>query len=454
MARLRWSTVVCASFVTASSLAGSANAAEFTLEEALAAAYATNPRLEAQRAQLRATDEDVAKAVSGYRPDVGVSGNYGFEKNSIGNVLLPVPNGHPRDVTVTITQPVFNAHSLLQIRLANATVRAGRAQLTAVEEAVLLEAATAYFDVVQDEAGLEFKRQNVQLLQDQLSAVRTRFMAGDLTDTDVQQVTARLAGAMADVSSAEARLSASRAAFERNIGRPAETLQAEPKLPEMLPSEQAAIDEAEQRNPQVTTAREQARVADVSVDVASSERLPVLSLQGQYVRGKDEIARGINEEALSLIALLRVPLYQGGGEYADLRKARELRTQATDQIESALRDVRDNLHSAWAGEVASRELLGLFEQQVRANQAAYTDLQQQVVAGERTIIELLNASQELLLSRISLVSARHDYYVNAYRVNTAIGRMTATALNLPTSIYDPEQHYNRDAYSAFPRFGD
>src|SRR5690348_12243366 len=223
MARLRWSTVVCASFVTASSLAGSANAAEFTLEEALAAAYATNPRLEAQRAQLRATDEDVAKAVSGYRPDVGVSGNYGFEKNSIGNVLLPVPNGHPRDVTVTITQPVFNAHSLLQIRLANATVRAGRSQLTAVEEAVLLEAATAYFDVVQDEAGLEFKRQNVQLLQDQLSAVRTRFMAGDLTDTDVQQVTARLAGAMADVSSAEARLSASRAAFERNIGRPAET---------------------------------------------------------------------------------------------------------------------------------------------------------------------------------------------------------------------------------------
>jgi outer membrane protein len=357
-------------------------------------------------------------------------------------------------VTVTITQPVFNAHTLLQIRLANATVRAGRAQLTATEEAILLEAATAYFDVVQDEAFLEFRRQNVQLLQDQLGAVRQRFMAGDLTDTDVQQVTARLAGAQADISSQEARLAASRAAFERAIGRPAETLQTEPKVPEMLPSEQAALDEAEQRNPQVAFAREQARVADVSVDVASSERLPTLSLQGQYIRGKDEIAKGINEEALSLIAQLRVPLYQGGGEYADLRKARELRTQATDQIESALRDLRDNLHSAWAGETAARELLVLYEQQVRANQAAYTDLQEQVVAGERTVIELLNASQELLLSRISLANARHDYYVNAYRVNTAVGRMTATAMNLPIPIYDPEQHYNRDAYSAFPRFGD
>ena len=454
MANWRAAVAVCASAMTALIAAGSAHAAELTLEEALGAAYATNPRLEAQRAQLRATDEDVAKAVSGYRPDVGASGSYGFEKNSIGNVLLPVPNGHPRDVTVTITQPVFNAHTLLQIRLANATVRAGRAQLTATEESILLEAATAYFDVVQDEASLEFRRQNVELLQQQLGAVRQRFMAGDLTDTDVQQVMARLAGALADVSSQEARLAASRAAFERAVGRPAETLQTEPKLPEMLPSEQAAIDEAEQRNPQVTTAREQARVADVSVDVASSERLPTLSLQGQYVRGKDEIAKGINEEALSLIAQLRVPLYQGGGEYADLRKARELRTQATDQIESALRDVRDNLHSAWAGELAARELLALYEQQVRANQAAYTDLQEQVVAGERTVIELLNASQELLISSISLVTARHDYYVNAYRVNTAIGRMTATAMNLPIPIYDPEQHYNRDAYSAFPRFGD
>src|SRR5438270_13688454 len=124
MAHQRAALAAGAIFLTAMLAAGAAYAAEFTLEEALGMAYANNPRLEAQRAQLRATDEDVAKAVSGYRPDIGASANYGFEKNSIGNVLLPVPNGHPRDVTVTITQPVFNAHTLLQIRLANATVRA------------------------------------------------------------------------------------------------------------------------------------------------------------------------------------------------------------------------------------------------------------------------------------------------------------------------------------------
>lgn len=434
--------------------AGAAKGAEFTLEDALGVAYTTNPRLEAQRAQLRATDEDVAKAVSGYRPQIGASGSYGFEQNSIGNVLLPVPSGHPRDVTVTVTQPVFDAHALLQIRLANATVRAGRAELTGVEEAVLLEAATTYFDVVQDQTALEFRRQNVDLLQQQLTAVRQRFMLGDVTDTDVQQVNARLAGAIADVTAAESKLAASRASFERTIGRPAETLQAEPKLPTPPANEEAAIQQAEDRNPQVTAAREQARVADVSVDVASSERLPVLSLQGQYLRSKDEVAKGINEEALALMAQLRVPLYQGGGEYADLRKAEELRTQATDQITSALRDVDDNLHNAWAAEAAARESVTLFQQQVTANQAAYNDLRQQEVAGERTVIEVLNGAQELLVARLSLATAQHDYYVNAYRVSSDIGLMTATALNLPVSIYDPERHYNSDAYSAFPRFGD
>jgi TolC family type I secretion outer membrane protein len=454
MARLR-AVAVYGTFLTSVLVsAGSAIGAELTLEDALGAAYMTSPRLEAQRAQLRSTDEDVARAVSGYRPQIEASGSYGFEHNSVGSILLPAPNGHPRDVAVTITQPVFDGRTLLQIRLANAAVRAGRAQLTAVEQSVLLDAATAYFDVVQDQAGLEFKRQNVALLQQQLGAVRARFMAGDLTDTDVQQVMARIAGAQADVATAEARLSASRAAFERTVGRPAATLQTEPRLAEMLPNEQAAVEQAEERNPQIITARQQAQVADISIDVASSERLPTLSLQAQYLRGKDQIAKGVNEEALSLIAQLRVPIYQGGAEYADLRKARELRDQAVDQIESTLRDVRDAVHTAWAGELAARNSLALYEQQVRADQAAYDDLQQQVVAGERTVIELLNAAQELLAAQVSLVNARHDYYVNAYRVSSAIGRMTATALNLPVAIYDPEQHYNRDAYSGLPRVRD
>ncbi len=425
-----------------------------TLEQALAAAYQTNPKLAAQRAQLRATDEDVARAFAGYLPQIQASGSYGFEQNSIGNVLLPVPSGHPRDVTVTINQPLINAHSYQQIRLANASVRVGRAQLTSAEESTLMDAAQAYFNVVADQAAVNFRRQNVDLLQQELGGVRQRFEVGDLTTTDVDQVTARLAGANADVADALARLQASRAAFERTVGQAPGNLQAEPRLPDMLQSEQMAVQEAEDRNPDVVAAREQDRVADISVALADAARLPTLSVQGQYLRSKDEVAKGINEEALALIAQLRVPLYQGGEEYAEIRRARELRSQAMAMIESALRDTDQNVHTAWSGAMAARDSIALYEQQARSNQAAYEGLQEQQRAGERTVIEVLNAAQELLLSQLNVTAARRDLYINTFRLNAAVGRLTATALNLPVMIYDPQLHYDRDAGPALPRLGD
>ncbi len=425
-----------------------------TLEQALAAAYQTNPKLQAQRALLRATDEDVARAFAGYLPQVQATGSYGFESNSIGNVLLPVPSGHPRDVTVTINQPLINVHSYEQIRLANASVRVGRAQLTSVEESTLMEAAQAYFNVVADEAAVNFRRQNVDLLQQELGVVRQRFEVGDLTSTDVDQVTARLVGANAEVTDALARLAASRAAFERSVGQSAGALQAEPRLPDMLQTEQMAIMEAEERNPDIAAAREQERVADISVSVADAARLPTLSIQGQYLRSKDEVAKGINEEALALIAQLRVPIYQGGEEYAEIRRAQELRNQAIALIESATRDTDQNVHTAWSGAMAARDSIALYEQQARANQSAYEGLQEQQRAGERTVIEVLNAAQELLLSQLNLTAARRDLYINTFRLNAAVGRLTATALNLPVMIYDPQLHYDRDAGPALPRLGD
>lgn len=442
---------VVLAFAVAALSHNAARAAEFSLEEALGAAYQTNPQLQAQRAQLRATDEDVAKAFAGYLPQFQASGSYGFANSSIGNVLLPVPNGHPRDVTVTLSQPLINVHALDQIRLANASVRAGRAQLTSVEESALLDAAQAYFDVVADEAALAFRRQNVDLLQQQLNAVQTRFQAGDVTTTDVQQVNARLAGANAEVASALARLSASRAAFERSTGRPAETLQTEPRLPPMLQTEVMALAEAEERNPDLVAAREQAQVADAAVAVADAVRLPTLSVEGQYLRSRDEIAKGINEEALSLMAQLRVPIYQGGSEYAEIRRAQELRSQSMSLIELAIRDVNQNVHTAWSGASAARNSIAFYEQQIRANQAAYEGVQEQARAGERTIIEVLNAAQELLASQLNLTAARRELYIDFYRLNAAVGRMTATALNLPVMIYDPQLHYGRDAGPALPR---
>src|SRR6185503_2360550 len=224
-------------------------AESFTLEQALALAYETNPRLEAERATVRATDEEVAKALGGWRPQIGVSGSYGWTQNDLNTVALPIPNGHPRDLTVTVTQPLFTGQTIPQTRQANAQVRAARQQLTSVEQLVLLSAAQAYFNVLADQLALGYRRDNVMLLNDQLTMTQQRINIGDITVTDLQLVQSRLAAAMADVSFGEAKLEGSRADFLRAIGRPAESLEMMPRTPPQPEALEAALQRAVADNP-------------------------------------------------------------------------------------------------------------------------------------------------------------------------------------------------------------
>src|SRR5262245_5280150 len=422
-----------------------ARAEVFTLQEALAVAYETNPRLEAERAQLRATDEEVAKALSNWRPNVGVSGTYGWTSNEFNTAILPVPDGHPRDVTVTLTQPLFTGQTIPLTRQANAQVRAGRFQLTSVEQQVLLAAAQAYFNVVADEAVLNFRRDNVMLLSGQLSMTQERVNIGDITVTDLQLVQARLAAANAEVQTAEARLASTRAEFLRAIGRPAESLDAMPPLPNGPELQMAATTLALENNPDLNTAREQARVADAAVDVATGALLPSLSVQGQYTKSRDQAGLGVELESTSVIAQVRVPIYQGGAEYASVRQAKQNRSKATFSISDVERQVRQNVDAAWQATISARAATTLYEQQVQAAQLAYEGFAEGVRAGERSTYDMLNSAQELLSARVSLAFARREYWSSAYQLAVAEGNLTAQALNLPVTPYNPQLYYDRTA---------
>jgi outer membrane protein len=421
----------------------------FTLRDALALAYETNPRLEAERAQLRATDEEVAKALSGWRPNLGLSGSYGYTTNETNSFGLSIPEGHPRDVTVTLTQPLFTGQTVPQTRQANAQVRAGRFQLTSVEQLVLLAAARAYFDVLADEAVLAFRRENVMLLAGQLDMTRERVNVGDITVTDLQLVQARLASATADVATAEARLAASRAEFERAIGRPPESLERMPALPPVPEGQMQAQTLANENNPDLNTAREQARVADAAVAVATGALLPSLSVQGQYRKSRDQVGVGVELESTSVIAQLRVPIYQGGVEYAGVRQAKQGRSRATFTITDVERQVRQNLDAAWQATIAARTAISLHEQQVEASRLAYEGFAEGVRAGERSTYDLLNSALELLNARVALAEARRQYSISTLELTVTEGSLTARALNLPVMLYDPQQYYDRNAHRWF-----
>lgn len=442
----------CSALALISSLLTPAARAEtLTLDQALAAAYETNTQLQAQRAALRATDEDVASAVSGWRPTVTASGSYGYthDRTVPPEIGVVAPNGHPRDATVTLTQPIINGTTIPQTRQAKAGVDAGRAQLTSVEQTTLLSAARAYFDVLANEAQLNYKRHNVERLTDQVQMTQERVAIRDLARSDLDIVQARLSAAGADVATAEGNLAAAQAAFLRTVGRPAETLDAAPRLPPLPATEDDAMAVALANNPDLAGTKYLVQQADAAVSVAYGALAPSLSLQLQYKDSKDELGPGIRDKSLSAVGELRMPLYQSGTEYAQIRRAVELRSKAILQAADEERIVRQNLDAAWRTLVATRSAVSLDRQQVQAAQSAYDGIVQGLRVGERTTFDVLNTEQDLDSAQVALVEAERQYNETTFQLVAATGGLTARGLKLPVTFYDPQRHYDHDAGSWF-----
>jgi outer membrane protein len=422
-----------------------------SLKEALATAYATNPQIEAARAYARATDEEVAKANAGWRPNLSITGAQGFQ-----HIITDQPVASDEDRTLTsgtatLSEPLFRGgRTVAEIRRAKALVRAAQAQLANAEQTVLLEGASAYLDVVRDMATVEYRRSNVQVLQDQLNATNIQLNAGAITQTDVQQTQARLAIARAGLSVAEGNLASSRARFERVIGRPAESLEAMPQLPNLPGTLDDAINRAVTTAPALVAAQENSRAADYAVDAAVSQLLPQVSLQLQYQYAKNStiigvLSPGVTQRDASAFVQVTVPLYQGGAEYAGVRQAKEQRSQLLANVADVDRQVRESTQAAWGTFMSAQASIASNELAVQANQAAVMGVIQEQRAGERSILDILNAQQELLGGQISLATAQHDSTVAAFQLLAATGQLTARFLTLDAPLYDPAVHYNENA---------
>ncbi len=421
-----------------------AAAGTFTLSEALGIAYETSPQLEAARAGLRATDESVAQADAGFRPTINAGGSYGYQKSP--PVLGVPPVSYPLGGQVTLAQPVFNAATYAQFGKAKAQVRAGRAQLVSTEESVLLDVVTAYMDVVRDEAVLNLRQSHVAVLEKQRDATSEQFRLGELTRTDVAQSQSRLAGAQADLVNAEGQLAISRSNFEHVVGRPAETLETDPVLPALPKREDDATGMAARTNPYLIQAKENVQAADYAVDSATGAMMPQLSVNGQYQYAENNVTYGSGaQHVISVTGNVTVPIYQGGGEEAGVRQAKEQRSQAELTVADVERRVLDGTRSAWQAYHSAAVSIASTNAQVEAARIAYQGVKKEQQVGARTILDVLNAEQELLNSQVSLVVAKRNMSVAAYQLLSAVGTLTARDLALPVKVYDPVEHYDDDA---------
>ncbi len=436
-------TVAVAALLAGLSLAGAPAGAQ-SLEDALALAYDTNPSLLAARASLRQTDEQAPQARGGWRPSVSVSGSAGFTDvdAETDGITTTDDNSFPFTASFSVTQPLYTGGEVqAAVDKADANIQAERASLFATEQSVLLAAVTSYVNVLRDESTLQLQINNLQRLKKQLDATQDRFRVGEVTRTDVAQAESRVARAEADRTQAEGNLITSRVTFEREVGEVPGTLTSPPIPPGLPVNREEAVDIAVRENFSLIQLKFQELSARHNIDEESAGLLPTVDLVAEADQNYD--TSGQDNESRSLTAEIQVsiPIYQQGIVYSQVREAKENANRVRLLVDDERREVVESSASAFEAYQTSIAQIESLRAEVAASEIALEGVEQEATVGARTVLDVLDAEQELLDAQVDLVSAERDAIVASYALLSSLGRLTAQDLGLPVQIYDYDQHY-------------
>ncbi len=412
--------------------------------EALAKTYNSNPALQAERASVRAVDENVAMAKTGYRPNISAKGGYRDGENKVKKGVGNDGSYDSLSGSLNASQPLFNGYSTVNsVKAADRTVKAAQNNLANVEQNILTAASTAYLDVLQNRAIVALQKNNEELLKKKLDETLERFKVGEVTRTDVSQAKARYSQAISDRIASEGVLQSSVANYVEYIGEEPDDLSEPVKMKTMLPdSYDTALDIAMKNNYTIRQAQNLYAAKGYAVYSNIGELLPSLSLDGSVGRSKSEQNHNNSTvENAEWGVNLSVPLYAGGATNAKIRQSKYQKWQAQEEVLSAKRAVRAAVKSAWENMKANESQLKSIADQIDASRIALDGVQKEEALGNRTILDVLDAYQELLNSEVNDVKARRSYYVSAMNLLASMGRMTAKSLGLNVEIYDANKYY-------------
>ncbi|MEM7444905.1 MAG: TolC family outer membrane protein [Pseudomonadota bacterium] len=419
-----------------------------SLLDVLVATYDSNPTLAAQREAVRGSNEAIAQALAAYRPsvsaDASIAGRWTQDQGDIDSS----ESINPATIGITIEQPLYSFGREAGVNAANFSIEAARANYVGTEQSVLLNAVTAYVDVVQDQALLGVAINNENVLRRQLLATQDRFEVGEVTRTDVAQAQASVAGAVALVVQNRGSLEDSRATFAQVVGfQPGDLTQ--PDVPVGLPTSlEEAIILAEARNPSVLGAEFTQQAASEQIEVEEGDLLPSFAVVGS-ARSTQNPSEFLDRRDTAEIQVQMVwQLYQGGFENSQVRQQRYLAGQRNIEIDETRRSVVADTITAWENLATARANISSFRSQVSANAIALEGVQQEALVGTRTVLDVLDAEQAVLDSRSSLIQAQRDEIVAAYSLLAQVGLMTAADLQLPVTVYDfgPDYERTRDRW--------
>jgi outer membrane protein len=444
---------ICLGVVTCVAFAVTAVQAE-SLPEALAKAYQTNPQLNAERARQRATDENVPQALAGYRPQIlaSLSGGLQAVRNLLPDNTVQSATLKPWQIGVTVTQVLFNGFKTANsVRVAELQVQSGREALRNVGQGVLLDAVTAYTNVLANQTLVEAQRANVAFLRETQGITQKRLNAGDVTPTDTAQAEARLNRGLADLNAAEVNLAISQATYAQVIGNPPAQLRPAETVDRYLPrSRDDATNLAFREHPAVMAAGFDVDVASTTIRVAESSLMPSVTVQGNasHSSQSDPTLSTFATDQASIIGQLNQPIYDGGTAASQTRQAKEVTAQSRLVLDQVRNQAKTAAISAWVANEGAKIAVSASESEVRAAAVALAGVQKEAAGGQRTTVDVLNSQQDLISARARLIGAQRDRVIASYTLLSAIGRLDVKTLSLNTPDYLPEVHYHqvRDAW--------
>jgi outer membrane protein len=427
-----------------------------TVESALAAAYLNNPQLNAQRAVVRETDEQVPQALSGYRPHVNGTATVGVQSTSSTSQILPQATGAPAQYLtnsgynapysagITVVQNLYNGNQTAnRTRAAESQVSAARATLRNAEQTILLNALTDYMNVLRDYAILQLQLRNVTVLEQELHQTRDRFKLGDVTATDINQAESRLGGGQTQVLNAQANYDASVAAYQQVIGHSPGKLSPGSPVDRLCPATLEQAFALIDQHPSVVVAMYTVDYAQLLVKVAEGQLMPSFNLQASAQKAWEQQLDVPQASSISAIGQLSVPIYQGGAEHAVVRQQKETLGQRLLELGLARNQVRQAIAQTWSQVLATKSAIKTTQIQVQAAEKALNGVREEALVGQRTTLDVLNAQQELVSARVAVVTAERDRVVASYTLLGAAGRLSPEILGLQVDTYDASVHYHQ-----------
>lgn len=415
-----------------------------TLREALVKAYQGNPTLTGARAAQRANDENVPIARARGLPGATTSGSYNED------VLVTGEEGRSLSGQIAVDVPIYQGGAVkYSTRAAKARVEAGQADLRGTEASLFSAVVAAYMDVLRDQAIVALNRAQVGVLDVNLQATKDRFEVGDLTRTDIAQSESRLARAQSQFRSAEADLIRSRERYVELVGDAPVALAQPPALPGLPETPDGATEKALRDNPDLIAANLSAKASGFDVGTARSARLPRVSgiVNGGFT---DFLGSGSNplipgaQRSVGAGIQASVPLFQGGELAATVRQSQARLSQAQERVIETERSIISQTRAAYASWRASNEVIKSSEVAVSASRLALEGVRAENSVGTRTILDILDAEQELLNAQVQLVQAQRNSYVAGFTLLAAMGDAEYSDLGLEGgALYDPNVNYNR-----------